>query len=61
MKQIRLKNQIKIIESCTALNCPCYECFVDTGNLGATIKVDDNGWPTEEGVFPVDCPLEDAA
>jgi hypothetical protein len=70
MKRIRLKNEIKIIEFCTSLNCPCYECWVDSGeergelgascNLGATIQVDENRWPIKDGVFPDDCPLEDA-
>jgi hypothetical protein len=69
MKQIRLKDQIKIIESCTAITCPCYECWKDTGddvailqascNLGASIKIDSNGWPENDGVFPHDCPLEE--
>ena len=69
MKRIRLKDQIKTIESCTAINCPCYACFIDTGdykgelkancNLGATIKIDRDGWPIEDGVFPDDCPREE--
>jgi len=68
MKQIRLKDKIKNIDFCSARSCPCFECWVDTGderaemgascNLGATIEVDENGWPKKEGVFPSDCPLE---
>lgn len=71
MKQIRLKDQIKIIKFCNANSCPCYECFIDTGegmgeprascNLGASIKIDDMGWPVKDGVFPDDCPLEEEA